>query len=206
MKLFWLLAFFATVAQAALPQHCRTYIKNQGYVPDKFYDEVFETIKAMPDDVFARNPYNDIYSLMSAKLGPFETIAERRAVMVHVVSSMAGQESTWRWNIGRDPGANNTSWDTQETGAFQTSCNIRNFNPGLTTLIVSSCEDYSGSVCQKFVKCTKGNHRFAIETVARALRFEKNGVPAYRHWGPLRRHEVTPFLTKACVAAIEARL
>lgn len=176
-------------------------------MPSPFYTEVFDTIKSLPDSVFEKNPYNDIYSLLAGRLGPYTSIAQRRAVIVHVISSMAGQESTWRWTLGRDPGASNFSTETQEAGAFQTSCNVRKFHEvSLTPLISSSCENYSGALCAKFIKCTKGNHKFAIETVARALRFEKGGVPAYRHWGPLRRGEVTPFLKKECVKGIEEKL
>jgi hypothetical protein len=205
ISLIFVMSFFA---QLCFGGACDIKIKNHGVVSASFYSEVLAVIKAMPDVYFAKNSNFDVYSFFADKLGPYSDLKFRRAVMAHVVASMPGQESDWNWTEGRDMAAHNTDLRTQEAGAWQTSCNIIDFDHTIGMLVANECSQYGTSLCSRFINCSKKNHHFAIETVVRALRAggKTLGTSAVRHWGPLRRGELTPYLSRACVSEIAGKL
>lgn len=66
-------------------------VANRGRPPDAFLQELVDWGRSAPDEVFAPNKENDIYSSVAAELGPYENLAQRRVVMlemlrVHAVS------------------------------------------------------------------------------------------------------------------------
>jgi hypothetical protein len=104
---------------------------------------------------------------------------------------LAGFESSWDWNEGRDT-TNSTSVtpSTIEAGAWQVSSNSRYFGPELRKLIWDTVGTFDGNI---FQKATKRNHVFAMEYVARLLRLTTN------HHGPVKRKEINPWLSRAAV-------
>ena len=136
-----------------------------------------------PDEIFAPDPFNDIYSSVIDTLGPSEGVPHRRAVMLEVLRVLAGFESSWNWNEGRDT-TNPTSVtpDSIEAGAWQVSANAMNFGQELKEL-TGQCRD---TRWQRFPKGDETNHPLAIEFIARLLRRTTH------HNGPVSRHEIDP--------------
>src|ERR1041384_1456757 len=103
-------------------------VLNRGVPPDDFLDELVAWGKDAPDDIFEPNDADDVYSSVFDALGPWEDLAHRRAVMLEVMRVLAGFESSWDWNEGRD--TNNPSSNTKNTteaGAWQVSADSMNF-------------------------------------------------------------------------------
>jgi hypothetical protein len=94
-------------------------VLNRGVPPNDFLDQLITWGKNAPDEIFVRNPLNDIYSSIFNTLGPWQDNVHRRAVMLEVMRVLAGFESSWDWNAGRDT-TNPTSVtpDTIEAGAW----------------------------------------------------------------------------------------
>lgn len=117
-----------------MPQSNRTYIATRHPVnpehsspPIPFLDQLIDAIDPLPDEVFAKNPLNDIYAVMKGSLGPYTSLKHRKAVMCEVLRVQAAFESDWNWDEGVD--VNNihslTHIDGEETGAFQVSSTVR---------------------------------------------------------------------------------
>jgi hypothetical protein len=81
---------------------CMQRVHNRGTPPDAFLNQLVDWGAAAPDEIFARNEITDIYSFVSPELGPWADIRERRAAMLEVLRVLAGFESSWNWNAGRD--------------------------------------------------------------------------------------------------------
>jgi hypothetical protein len=166
-------------------------VSNRGNPPDSFLDELVAWGKIAPDDIFAPNSQTDIYSNVFGVLGPWEDLHHRRAVMLEVMRVLAGFESSWDWNEGVDA-TNPTSItpDTIEAGAWQVSANSMGFGEELKNLILTKVGSLNGD---DFQRAMKQNHQLAMEYIARLLRRTVN------HNGPVKRHEIDPWLRKDAV-------
>src|SRR5829696_6033634 len=149
---------------------CKEKVFNRGVPPDSFLNELIDWGRQAPDEIFEKNNKFDVYSSVTSELGPYSDLLHRKAVMMEVLRVLAGFESSWDFNEGRDvtnPTSNTPC--TEEAGAFQCSGNAMGFDQSLKDLL----EQASGGQtdCESFIECTKQNHQFAIEFCARLLRF-----------------------------------
>jgi len=115
-----------------------------------------------------------------------------------VMRVLAGFESSWDWNAGVDV-TNSTSVtpDTIEAGAWQVSANSMHFGEELKTLVLTKVGSLDGN---DFQRAMKKDHPLAMEYVARLLRRTVN------HHGPVKRHEIDPWLREDAVAEFRALL
>jgi hypothetical protein len=173
---------------------CLQRVHNRGKPPEAFLNQLVNWGAAAPDEIFAPNTITDIYSFVRPELGPWTDIRERRAAMLEVLRVLAGFESSWDWNAGRD--LSNPSSDqpcTEEAGILQVSGNSMNFDASLKNLVQAT----QGSTdCTAFRATTKSNHPFALEYCARLLRFTTN------HHGPVKRREINEWLRRDAMAEL----
>jgi hypothetical protein len=166
-------------------------VHNRGIPPDSFLDELVAWGKIAPDDIFATNSVADVYSSIHKVLGPWEGLRHRRAVMLEVLRVLAGFESSWNWNEGRD--VNNptsTTPTTTEAGAWQVSANSMEFGQELKDLVLAKAGSLDGNA---FQRAMKQDHALAMEYIARLLRRTVN------HNGPVKRHEIDAWLRKDAI-------
>ncbi len=176
----------------------KQHVLNRGVAPDSFLDELVAWGKEAPVEIFAPNSYSDIYSSVKNTLGPWQGNEHRRAVMLEVLRVLAGFESSWDWNAGRD--ISNPTSDTPETteaGAWQVSANSMNFGSELKDLVYREVKSLDGI---EFQKAMKTNHRLAIEYIVRLLRRTTH------HNGPVLRHEIDPWLRRDAVEEFQTLL
>jgi hypothetical protein len=161
-------------------------VLNRGVPPDAFLDELVTWGGAAPDDIFVANAIHDVYSSVVGVLGPWRDLNHRRAAMLEVMRVLAGFESSWDWNAGRDT-TNPTSVtpDTIEAGAWQVSANSMAFGQELKDLVMNAVGSLDGDAFQQAMKT---NHPLAMEYIARLLRRTVN------HNGPVKRHEIDAWL------------
>jgi hypothetical protein len=173
-------------------------VKNRGVPPDGFLDELVAWGKQAPDEIFAPNNHNDVYSSVVGVLGPWEGLKHRRAVMLEVMRVLAGFESSWNWNEGRDT-TNPTSVtpETIEAGAWQVSANSTKFGKELKDLVLARIGTLDG---EEFQNAMKDDHLLAMEYIARLLR------RTTRHNGPVLRHEIDAWLRRDSVAEFQRLL
>ncbi len=179
---------------------CKSRVKNRGEPPDSFLTQLVEWGRGAPGDIFAPNPNPaDIYAFLRPILGPWDNLLHRRAAMLEVMRVHAGFESSWNWNEGVDH-TNQTSLhnkDGEETGIFQVSFD--------STFIADhamkpfAVEHGIGTV-GSFIPEMKSNHPLALEYYARLVRINIKWA------GPLLRHEVDPWLSRAAVSQFEELL
>jgi hypothetical protein len=174
----------------------KQHVANRGVPPDDFLDQLVAWGKQAPDEIFAPNTHSDVYSSVFNSLGPWQGITHRRAVMLEVMRVLAGFESSWNWNEGRDT-TNPTSVtpDTIEAGAWQVSANSMHFGQELKDLVLATVGTLDGNA---FQKAMKQNHPLAMEYIARLLRRTTH------HNGPVLRHEIDPWLRRDAVAEFQA--
>jgi hypothetical protein len=174
----------------------RHRVANRGVPPTSFLDELVAWGKRAPDEIFAPNNANDIYSSVRATLGPWQGLLHRRAVMLEVMRVLAGFESSWNWNEGRDK-SNKTSVtpETIEAGAWQVSANSMHFGQELKDLVLAKAGTPDGNA---FQKAMKQDHPLAMEYIARLLRRTTH------HNGPVLRHEIDRWLRRDAVAEFQA--
>lgn len=171
---------------------------NRGVPPTDFLDQLVAWGKAAPDEIFARNSFSDVYSSVFNTLGPWQNLQYRRAVMLEVMRVLAGFESSWKWNLGRDiTNPTSVTPDTIEAGAWQVSANSMNFGQELKDLVLAKVGTLDGTA---FQKAMKQNHPLAMEYIARLLRRTTT------HNGPVVRHEIDPWLRRDAVAEFQALL
>jgi hypothetical protein len=174
----------------------KQHVANRGVPPDTFLDELVAWGKTAPDEIFEPNDASDIYSSIFNTLGPWEAPPHRRAVMLEVMRVLAGFESSWNWNEGRDthnPGS--VSPETIEAGAWQVSANSMNFGKDLKDLLKAKLGTLKPDAFQDGMK---ENHPLAMEYIARLLRHTT------QHNGPVKRHEIDPWLRRDAVAEFQA--
>ena len=88
------------------------------------------------------------------------TAQERLEVIYSLMLGSAARESSWRWCVGKDPSASNTSSETCEAGLYQTSYNSRSASPALPRLFAKYKADKSGCFATEYkgaTKCTDAN-------------------------------------------------
>ncbi|MFO1431086.1 MAG: hypothetical protein U1F76_13245 [Candidatus Competibacteraceae bacterium] len=169
----------------------KQHVLNRGIPPDAFLAELVAWAKGAPEEIFAPNPYSDIYSSVKNTLGPWQSNLHRKGVMLEVMRVLAGFESSWDWNAGRD--VTNPTSDTPETmeaGAWQVSTNSMHFGSELKNLVMREVHTLDPTA---FQQAMKSNHPFAMEYIARLLRRTTH------HNGPVLRHEIDPWLRRDAV-------
>jgi hypothetical protein len=89
--------------------------------------------------------------------------------MLEVMRVLAGFESSWDWNEGRDTSNPHSETAEQiEAGAWQVTANSMNFGPELKELVRTHAE---GSLDPNvFQAKMKSDHPLAMEYIARLLR------------------------------------
>jgi len=179
-------------------QATKQKVHNRGVPPDGFLNELLAWGRTAPDEIFSPNPHADIYSNVVGVLGPWQGLPHRRAVMLEVMRVLAGFESSWNWNAGVDTtNPSSTTPETIEAGAWQVSANSTGFGQELKDLVLNKVGSLDGN---KFQKAMKQDHPLAMEYVARLLRRTVN------HHGPVKRHEIDPWLRKDAVAEFQTLL
>ena len=175
-----------------MPLHAtKQPVSNRGIPPDNFLDQLVAWGRTAPDDIFVPNSQTDIYSNVFGVLGPWEDLRHRRAVMLEVMRVLAGFESSWDWEAGVDvTNPTSTTPDTIEAGAWQVSANSMSFGEELKDLVLTKVGSLNGN---DFQWAMKQNHQLAMEYIARLLRHTVN------HNGPVKRHEIDPWLRKDAV-------
>jgi hypothetical protein len=172
---------------------------DRGVPPDDFLDQLVSWGKEAPDEIFEEKELkDDVYSSISDTLGPFESPLHRRAVMLEIMRVLAGFESSWKWTEGRDtsnPDSNTAN--TTEAGAWQVSADSMNFGQELKDLVQAKVGRRDGIA---FQEAMKEDHPLAMEYIARLLR------RTTRHNGPVKGHEIDPWLKKDAVAEFQALL
>jgi hypothetical protein len=185
-------ALFASGPSASLV--AALYSSKQGNrgVPNRaFVEELYRIFLQLPDSDFAVNPKTDIYSVIASKLGPWRGLVHRKAAAFEAMVVLAGRESSWNWNEGRDLSAGNTSSETEEAGAWQTSFNARHFDAIARQMAM-------GMSGKDYIKEAKADHEFSARFTWRVLR---NTI---RHHGPVLRGEILPYIDPARVVKLEA--
>lgn len=136
-----------------------------------------------------------------------DTPDKRLAAVYALMVGSAARESSWRWCVGKDPGADNTDSETCEAGLYQTSYNSRTRHAVLPKLYAQFKADKSGcfestykstTTCSEynlknwgtgegveFQRLTKNCPGFASEYHAVMLRVNRT------HYGPINRKMVT---------------
>ena len=178
---------------------CKKKVFNRGIPPESFLNELIDWARQAPDEIFGKNNIHDVYSNVTAELGPFTSLLHRKAVMLEVLRVLGGFESSWNFNAGRDitnPTSNTPC--TEEAGIFQCSGNAMELDPSLENLLGSVAGGETN--CKKFIVVTKENHRFAFEFCARLLRFTVN------HHGPVKHKKINPFLRRDAVSEFQGFL
>jgi len=176
----------------------KSHVSNRGVPPDSFLEQLVLWGKSAPEEIFAVNDEpDDVYNLIRPDLGPWESILHRRAAMLETMRVLGGFESSWNWNEGHD--TTNPSEDNPETmsaGLWQISWNSRNFGQDLKDLAAK----HGVHDGVKFQEVTKSNHPFAMEYAVRLFR------RTTQHNGPLKLHEVNPWLNRDAVEEFQALL
>lgn len=178
----------------------KVIVRNRGAAPDSFLTELIDWGRVAAEEIFAPNPNPlDIYAFARPILGPWRTLLHRRAAMLEVMRVHAGFESSWNWNEGVDL-TNQTSLHNkngEETGIFQVSFDSTFIASGaMKSFAVAQGIGTAGS----FISQMKANHKLALAYYARLVRVN------IRWAGPLIRHEIDPWLSRAAVDAFESLL
>lgn len=172
----------------------RTRVLNRGVPPSDFLLNLVNWAKTAPDSLFTPRPDDhgetDIYTAVKPQLGPWTGIQNRKAAMMEVLRVLAGFESSWRPGTGADttnPAENND--ETFSAGLWQISYNSRGFGADLREYLVNhNIRDGAA-----FQRAMKTDFDFAATYTAMLLRH------TIRHNGPVKRHEINPWLSRAAM-------
>ncbi len=166
--------------------------------PVSFLDALVDWALQAPDDIFAPNAADDVYSSVVTQLGPFVFTVHRKAVMLEVLRVLAGHESTWNWNQGvdRDKKGIKTS-HTEEAGAFQCSADSMAWDQSLKDFVQTTLGATDDAT---FIAGSKSDHKFAIDYVARLLRITVEDS------GPIVSHAIHHDLKRTAVAEFRGHL
>lgn len=186
-------------------------IYNRGVAPDWFFGYLSRYLADVWNKkrtiIYAENNNFDVFSTLKMELGPYKDDWYRLGVIGVALWVLAGFESSWRPNLGKDEGNHNPSIWGEEAGLFQTSADAMGLDPSLrvsfsniTGLPVTTNESTARTFIQwsKF-KTTdsdevKENHfYFAVEMCALTLR------KTVHHHGPALREEIDKWVSKAAV-------
>lgn len=180
-------------------------VANRGAAPDSFLKELIEWGHAAPAELFAPRPAPpdrpdpDVYAYLKPILGPWETLLHRRAVMLELMRVHAGFESSWNWKCGVDTTNHHslTHIEGEETGIFQVSFDSTFLeHHAMKPFAVEHGIATAGS----FIPAMKTNHKLALEYYARLVRI------SIKWAGPLLRHEVDRYLSRAAVKEFQTLL
>lgn len=182
-------------------------IKNRGFPPNSFLTELVEWGRVASDDIFAPIPNRlapvepdpDVYVFLKPILGPWINLLHRRAAMLELMRVHAGFESTWNWYEGVDitNAASMRNKNGEETGIFQVSFDSTYLGAGaMKPFAVANGIGTVGS----FIPKMKSDHKLALEYYARLVRV------SIKWAGPLLRHEVDQYLSRAAVAEFQQLL
>lgn len=190
----------------------KSLVHNRGKPPDSFLQELVNWARTAPDSIFAPNTNSDIYTKVKPELGPWDSIINRKAVMLEVMRVLAGFESSWDWKEGVDTSRlGPDSPENSEAGAWQVSYDARRIAPELGDIL--KCKGISNGV--QFQQVTKFDHPFAMEFVARLMRHNtKHNGPLYKgeERNAIRKslrgaeHSIFPWLSKAAVKEFQGLL
>jgi hypothetical protein len=166
-------------------------VHNRGIPPDRFLDELVAWGRTAPAEIFAPAPGHDVYTNVFNVLGPWRDNQYRRGAMLEIMRVLAGFESSWNWNCGRDvKGVASNTATTMEAGAFQVSANSMGFGQDLKKLVLARVGSADGTA---FQKAMKQDHVLAMEYIARLLRHTVD------HNGPVKRKEINDWVRKDSV-------
>jgi hypothetical protein len=178
----------------------RREVEDQGRPPLAWLAELVEWAKEATDDIFAVNPNPyDIYAHMAPILGPFKNFLHRKAALLEEMRVHAGFESSWDWNEGVDitNKASMAHKEGQETGVFQVSYDSTYLGHGAMKPFAL---DHGIGHVDSFIDKMKSDHKLALEYYARLVRV------SVRWAGPIIRHEIDPWLSRAAVTEFELLL
>jgi len=193
------------VAQTPAGKFVKTLVKvfNRGIPPLGFLQELVAWGKKAAEEIFVdkQTKDKDVYASVTEELGPFGDITHRKACMLEVMRVLAGFESSWNWNEGRDKGnVKEDSPDTISAGPFQVSANSMGFGQDLRDLVAPhgiSNQKRDGNAFQALMKT---DHTVAFNYISRLLRH------TVRANGPVKRSEINPWLSRDAVAEFQAFL
>lgn len=186
-------------------QYTKAPVLNRGTPTESFLSELIAWGKTADESIFARNERKDIYTKIFPELGPWQSDKHRRAAMLEVMRVLAGFESSWDWKEGVDTsrlGA--TTPENAEAGAWQVSYDARFLAVELKDLIAAN--GITGGI--SFQQATKFDHPFAMEFVARLMRYNtKHNGPLYKDAERLAirsslrdaKHSIYPWLSRKAV-------
>ena len=173
---------------------CRQKVFNRGQPPVAFLDQLVDWGVSAAGEIFSANDRTDVYSVVKDELGPWADDLERRAAMLEVLRVLAGFESSWDWNAGRDvTNPNSNTSCSEEAGILQCSGDSMAFDQSLKDLLQAAA---GKTDCDTFRATTKANHPFALEYCARLLRF------TVKHHGPVRDKHIQPELRRDAMAEL----
>lgn len=166
--------------------------------PVSFLDELVDWALQAPDEIFAPNAADDVYSSVVTQLGPFVFTVHRKAVMLEVLRVLAGHESTWNWKQGVDDDKKGIKTShNEEAGAFQCSAHSMAWDQSLQDFVQTTLGATDEAT---FIAGSKSNHKFAIEYVARLLRITVEDSD------PIVSHAVHHDLKRTAVAEFRGHL
>ena len=176
----------------------RRSVYNRGKPPIWFLDALVTWARRTPLAFFAPNKRRDVYWSVASVLGPWEGLEHRRAVMCEILRVLAGFESSWTMDVGRDhTNPNVDSPLNEEAGLFQVSPDSMDLDRSLWIFID---ERLKSTDPQAFLKAMKTDAQLAIEYAAMVLRVTT------RHHGPVRDGKINAHLRRAAVEEFERLL
>jgi len=171
----------------------RVKVLNRGIPPVDFLQELVAWGKTASADIFVdkETQETDVYASVKKDLGPFNDILYRKAGMLEVMRVLAGFESSWKWNTGRDTtNPDENSPDTISAGPFQVSANSMGFGQDLRDLVAPHGIRNAKRDGDAFQALMKTNHTVAFNYISRLLRH------TIRHNGPVKRCEINRWLSR----------
>ena len=183
----------------------KTLVKvlNRGIPSPEFLQELVAWGKTASQDIFKdkETEEKDVYASVKRELGPYGDLIHRKACMLEVMRVLAGFESSWKWNTGRDTtNPDENTPDTISAGPFQVSANSLAFGQDLKDLVAPNGIRNAKRDGDAFQALMKTNHTVAFNYISRLLRH------TIRHNGPVKRSEINKWLSRDAVAEFQAFL
>lgn len=192
---------------------------NRGRMKRAFLEEMVKVIGEMPEDIFLSDNEIDVFGKGASKLGPYETVLDRRAAMCEFLRVLGLFESGGDHREGVDTsrlGADTP--ENAEAGAWQASYDSRRLHPDLLAML----EGYRSELVPSgihdgvtFQRVMKFDHGFSIRYAATLM--SHNAM----HNGPLykgaerakirlslrgEKHSIYPYLSRAAMAEFKEAL